>query len=118
MDSSRTDAGGPDAASGGGRVYPWVGVLLAAASVLEPLSWDLHQAPLADAVPALLITAAFALVVWLVAAALRRRADAGAALIACVWVVGSLYYLELVRHLNGRSAATIRWSGRCRSRWR
>ena len=91
---------GPDAASGGGRVYPWVAVLLAAASVLEPLSWELHEAPLADAVPALLITAAFAVVVWLVAVALRRRADAGAALIACVWVVGSLYYLELVRHLN------------------
>ena len=100
MDSSGTDAGGPDAASGGGRVYPWVAVLLAAASVLQPLSWELHEAPLADAVPALLITSAFAVVAWLVAAALRRRADAGAALIACVWVVGSLYYLELVRHLN------------------
>jgi hypothetical protein len=77
-----------------------VAVLLAAASVLEPLSWELHEAPLADALPALLVASGFALVVWLLAAASRRRADAGAALIACVWVAGSLYYLELVRHLN------------------
>jgi hypothetical protein len=99
MESRTTDASGPVAGSGG-RVYPWVAVLLAAASVLEPLSWELHEAPLGDGVPALAVACGFAVLVWLAAAALRRRADAGAALIACLWVAGSLYYLELVRHLN------------------
>ena len=81
-------------------IYPLAAVLLAPASVLDPLSRSFHQASLGDAAAALVGTTAFALLVWLVAAALRRRADAGAALIACVWVVGCLYYLELVRHLN------------------
>ena len=88
MDSSRTDAGGPDAASGGGRVYPWLAVLLAAASVLEPLSRELHQASLADAVPALLGHRGVRRRRLAGRRRLRRRADAGAALIACVWVVG------------------------------
>jgi hypothetical protein len=77
-------------------------LLLALASVLGPLAHNLHQASPRDAVPALIGTAVLAVLVWLVAVASRRRADAGAALIACVWVIGVLYYLELVRHLNAR----------------
>ena len=83
------------------RTYPVAAALLAPASVLYPLAHDLHQASLSDAAPALFGTAAFIGAVWLIAAGFRRRADAGAALIAWVWAFGSLYYLELVRHLNG-----------------
>jgi hypothetical protein len=77
-------------------------LLLALASVLGPLAHNLHQASPRDAMPALIGTTVLAVLVWLVAVASRRRADAGAALIACVWVIGVLYYLELVRHLNAR----------------
>jgi Sulfatase len=82
------------------RVYPLAALLLAPASVLGPLAHNLHQASLADAAPALVGTAVFAVVVWLVAVGVGRRANSGAALIASVWVVGSLYHIELVRHLN------------------
>ena len=82
------------------RVYPVAALLLALASAMGPLAHNLHQASPADAVPALIGTTVFAACLWLVAVAFRRRADAGAALVACVWVIGSLYYLELVRHLN------------------
>jgi hypothetical protein len=84
----------------GGRIYPVAALLLAPASVLGPLARNLHQASLADAAPALVGTTLFAFLVWLVAVGFRRRADSGAAVTACVWVVGSLYYLALVRHLN------------------
>jgi Sulfatase len=83
------------------RTYPVAAALLAPASVLYPLAHDLHQASLSDAAPALFGTVAFIAAVWLIAAGFRQCADAGAALIAWVWAFGSLYYLELVRHLNG-----------------
>jgi hypothetical protein len=103
LEARASTAGEPSPSKGalaGRRVYPVAAVLLAPASVLEPLSRNLGQASLGDAAPALLATTLLAVAVWLVAIALRRRADAGSALIACVWVIGSLYYLELVRHLN------------------
>ena len=91
---------GPGREFEGRRIYPVAAVLLALAAPLGPLSNNLQQATLAEAAPALLGSLAFALAVWLIAVVVRRRADAGAALTAAIWVVGSLYYLELVRHLN------------------
>ncbi len=82
------------------RVWPAAAVALAAASVLDPLSRNLHQASWSDAAPAFAGAIAFSLLVWLLVVRLRGRADAGAALIACVWTAGSLHYLEIFRHLN------------------
>jgi Sulfatase len=90
----------PRSPSGGGRTYPFAALLFGPASVLDVMSRNLNQASFADVAPAIAGTVAFALAVWLIAVAVRRRADAGAALIACVWTVGSVFYLELVRHLN------------------
>jgi hypothetical protein len=97
---SAVTASPPAAASASRRVYPIAPLALAVASVLGPLAHNLQQASLADATPALIGTAGFAAAVWLIAVAFRRRADHGAALIASVWVLGALFYLELVRHLN------------------
>lgn len=85
---------------GHARTYPLAALLFAPASVLDPMSRNLNQATLADAVPALIGATLFALLVWTAAAAYRRRADAGAAVIASIWVFGCLYYIELLRHLN------------------
>jgi hypothetical protein len=82
------------------RVYPWAAAAVALASVLEPLSRNLHQAAWSDAVPPTLGAMAVALAAWALAVAVRRRADAGAALVASVWTAGTLLYLELFRHLN------------------
>lgn len=82
------------------RVLPFAAVLLAVASVLDPWSRNVHQATVGDTVPVLAGTVGLALLVWGIAVAWRGRADAGAALVACVWVTGSLFYLGLVRPLN------------------
>lgn len=82
-------------------VWPGATAALAVASVLDPLSRNLHQASWADAAPAFAGAIAFSLVVWFLVVRLRGRADAGSALIACVWTAGSLHYLEIFRHLNG-----------------
>ncbi|MBP7003658.1 hypothetical protein [Amaricoccus sp.] len=92
----RTMAGG----SRGGRVWPFAPVALALASVLDPLSRNLHLAAWEDAGPAFAAGVAAALAIWLIVVRLRGRADAGAALIASVWTAGSLHYLEIFRRLN------------------
>lgn len=100
---SRSRGGGfpPDrAAVRSERILPVAAILFGPASVLEPMSRNLDQTRLADVLPTLAGVTAFALAVWLLAVAARRRADAAAALIACIWVVGCLYYRELFRDLN------------------
>ena len=100
-----------------GLSFPLAALMIAIASVLDPLSRNLHQASFPDAVPALLATAAFVLLVWLVAAAVRRRADAGAALIAWVWALGrSLLPPSWSATSTRPSAATTRRCARCPSR--
>ncbi len=89
-----------DEAPGPRRAWPIAAVLLALASVMGPLAHNLHQAAPTDAVPAAIGATLFAVAVWLIAVGLRRRTDPGAALIASVWVLGTLHYLELVRRLN------------------
>jgi hypothetical protein len=82
------------------RRYPVAALLFGPASVLDIMSRNLNQTNLADVATAVVSTMALALVVWMVTAALRRRADAATALIASIWVVGCVYYQELVGDLN------------------
>jgi len=96
-DAAALPAGGTPGAP---RMLPWAAMLLGSVSVLDILARNRNQASLADAAPALAGSLALALAVWGLAVAWRRRADAGAALIACVWVVGLLFYLDLARPLN------------------
>lgn len=79
---------------------PLAALFFAPATVLEPMSRNLGQTTIGDTLPALAGGLILALVVWAAAAALRRRADAAASVIAFVWVAGCLHYLEIVRHLN------------------
>jgi hypothetical protein len=79
---------------------PVAALLFAPASVLGYMSGNLNQTSPLDVAPALAGALGFALVVCLAAAAARRRADAPAAAIACVWVVAGLYYLGLFGGLN------------------
>lgn len=87
-------------ANTGGRVYPLAALLLAAASVLERMARNLGQTTPADVAPTVAATLAFALGVWLLAALARRRADAGAALIAAIWTIACLYYAEIFGNLD------------------
>jgi hypothetical protein len=80
--------------------FPASVLLFAPASVLGYMSRNLNQTTVMDALPVLAGALAFALAVWSVVAFLRRRADAGTAVISSIWVVGILYYLGLFGPLN------------------
>lgn len=75
-------------------------VLLAPASVVALMSRNSHQATFADVVPTVAAALVFALAIYALTAALRRRMDAATALIAGIWVGVSLYYLNLFEPLN------------------
>ena len=102
--------GTSEAREGGGRppiglrrlawTPPVAALLFAPASVLALMATNLNQTSFADVAPSLLGTAAFAALAWLAAVALRRRADAAAAVVAAVWVVGCLFYQGLFGELN------------------
>jgi hypothetical protein len=79
---------------------PVAALLLGPATVLDAMSRNLNQTSLTDVLPALAGTVLLALAFWLAAVALRRRVDAGAAVIACIWVAGSVFYLQIVEDLN------------------
>ena len=83
------------------RAYPLAALLFGPVSVLDPMSRNLNETTFADVAPMIAGTMLFALLVWLIAVAVRGRADATAALTATIWVVGSLFYLELVQPLQG-----------------
>jgi hypothetical protein len=80
--------------------FPVAALLFAPASVLGVMANNLNQTSFADVAPSLAGTFAFALLAWLAVAALRRRADAATAVIACLWVAGSLFYLGLFGRVN------------------
>ena len=92
---------------------PVAALLFAPASVLAYMSGGVTETSISDAIPALVGSVIFALLVWAAVIALRRRADATTALIACLWVTVCVYYVSLFDGLNtsiggGRSlAATL-----------
>lgn len=98
--ASRGTGGNQPTAASARRVLPVAALLFAPASVMGSMARNLNQVTFADVLPALAGTLAFALLVWLAVAGLRRRADVTAAVIAGVWVAGTLYYLDLTRPLN------------------
>jgi hypothetical protein len=80
--------------------YPLHPFLFAAASVLLLLSSNLSQATFAHVSPTMASVLAFALMAYLVSAALLRRFDVRAAVMASVWVIGALFYAGLFTELN------------------
>lgn len=80
--------------------WPLHPFLLAPASVLALLANGLNQATFAHAAPTLAGTFAFACAVYLAVAALRRRLDARTAVLATIWIGGSLFYAGLFGALN------------------
>ena len=82
------------------RIYPLHPFLFAMASVLAMMTNNLKMLTFSDVAPALLGTLGFAALVYLVTGALRRRFDAVTAIIASIWVVGGLYFLDVFRPLN------------------
>ena len=92
--------GGISPKQGAKPVLPAAALLFGPASVLGLMATNLNQTAFSDVAAALGGTLAYAALVWLAAAAVRRRADAGTAVIACVWVIGSLFYLGLFGPLN------------------
>lgn len=80
--------------------YPLHPFLFAVAPVLLLLSSNLSQATFVHAVPTMVGALAFALGVYLASAALRRRFDVRAAVIASLWVIGALFYAGLFTELN------------------
>ncbi len=89
------------------RTYPWAACLFATAVVLQPLSRNLGQATFADAVPALIGSLVFALLVYLIVAVLRRHFDTATAVIACWWVVGGLYAGLLIPGNDGATHTSL-----------
>ena len=83
-----------------GRTVPIALLLFPAASVLGYMSRNLAETAVVDVLPALAGATACAVVVWLIVVALRGRADAGAAVIAALWVVAGLYYVALFGAIN------------------
>jgi hypothetical protein len=79
---------------------PLAAVLLALASVIALMAGNLHQATFTDVAPTIAAALVFALVVYALAAALRGRLDAATAVVACIWVGVSLFYLDLFERLN------------------
>ncbi len=81
-------------------VFPVAAVLLAAASVMALMTRNLHQATFGGVAPTIAAALVFALVLHALTALLRRRIDAATAVIACIWVAVSLFYLDLFERLN------------------
>lgn len=103
MDEAATppERGGPPSAPARpGRSFPFAALLFAPASVLGLMARNLNQTKFADVAPALLGTMAFALLVWATVAMLRRHVDARTAVVACLWMLGCLFYLGLFGRLN------------------
>lgn len=90
----------PSLKARGGMVWPLPPFLFAAGSVMALMAENLDQTSFGDVLPALAGTAAFAASVVAIVAALRRRFDAGTAVIAALWVAGALFYLNLFSRLN------------------
>jgi hypothetical protein len=84
----------------GARIWPLHPFLFAAASVLGQMAGNLNQIAPADVLGSLAGALVFAAAVYLGVAALRRRRDAAAAVIASVWVVACLYYAPLFGRFN------------------
>ena len=61
---------------------------------------SLNQVTFFHAAPALAAVLAFAVLVYLLAAAARRRLDARAAVVASIWIVGCLFYVDLFGVVN------------------
>ncbi|MGF1622949.1 MAG: hypothetical protein ACFCUR_20355 [Rhodomicrobiaceae bacterium] len=80
--------------------YPIHPFMFAIVSVLAMLANGLDHADYADIVPALGGSLAFALTALLLAGAVIRRLDARTAVIASIWIVGSLYYASLFDDIN------------------
>lgn len=80
--------------------YPLHPFLLALASVLALLVSNLREANFSHAAPALIGALAFAAVVYVAVGALRRRLDARTAVIASIWIGGSLFYASLFGPFN------------------
>ena len=82
------------------RAWPLSPFLFAAAGVFSLMAKNLGQTSFSDVVPALAGTLAFAASVVAIVATLRRRLDAGTAVVAALWVAGAIFYLDLFGRLN------------------
>lgn len=80
--------------------FPLHPLLLALAPPLAVLANALDQARLGDALPAMTGGLLFAVLVYALVSALRRRRDAAGAIIASVWIVGALFYADLFDRVN------------------
>jgi hypothetical protein len=81
-------------------VLPVAALLLAPASVLALMATNLRQTSFRDVAPSLAGTFGFVVLAWLATVLLRRRADAGSAVITCLWTAVCLFYLSLFGGLN------------------
>lgn len=84
----------------GDRSWPLHPFLFAIAPVLAMYARNLEHSTFAGILPALVGTLIFAMLVYLVVAASRRSFDRLSAVIASIWIVGCLFYLELFGRLN------------------
>ena len=80
--------------------YPFHPFLFAVASVMIIMARNLDHTSFVDILPSLSGALLFALVVYLLVAALRRRFDRLSAVIASIWVVGCLFYAGLFGRIN------------------
>lgn len=97
--SSRSNA--PGAKGRAGKIVaPVAALLFAAASVLQMMGVNTGQWAFPDVAPALFGALGFAILVWLIVGALRRRFDAATAVITAFWVVAGLYYGILFRRVE------------------
>ncbi len=80
--------------------YPLHPFLFAAASVLIMMARNLDHTSLADVMPSLAGVLLFALLAYLLASAIRRRFDRLSAVIASIWVLGSLFYTGMFGRIN------------------
>lgn len=75
-------------------------LLFALAPPLAVLANGLDQARFSDALPAMIGGLLFAVLVYASVSGLRRRRDAAGAIIATVWIIGSLFYTNLFHRVN------------------
>ena len=80
--------------------WPLHPFLFALASVLALMANSLNQMTFFHVAPALASVLVFAVLVYVIPAASRRRLDARTAVIASVWIVGCLFYVDLFGALN------------------
>ncbi|WP_265516731.1 sulfatase-like hydrolase/transferase [Nitratireductor luteus] len=84
----------------GTRSYPLHPFLFALASVLAVMANGLNQITFTDAAPALAGVLVFALVIYLAVAAVRQDFGVVTTVVATVWIVGCLFYVDLFGRLN------------------